>query len=193
MNVNYELYKSFHAVARLGTLSRASEDLLITQSAISQNIKNLENQLDTTLFERTKKGMILTLQGQKLFSYISKGIKCFENVSRNINEIRSADINKPINIYSDYTIAKYFLLDKLKYDVDIDYNFKTGIENKDYFKALSEGTLDLVVYKHFYEKMPSEFQYNKIGELNYSFFAQKNYDLPPKITKQQLRLIFELI
>ncbi|HAJ77736.1 MAG TPA: hypothetical protein DCO89_01530 [Clostridiales bacterium] len=186
MNINYELYKSFYAVARFGTLTRASDELFITQSAISQNIKSLEKQLDVVLFERTKKGMKLTEQGQKLYQYVLKGIKSFESAERNINEIKTKTEKQVVNIYSDYTLAKFFLLDKLKFDKNIEYNFKTGIDNKDRFKALSDGILDLLVYKQFDEKLPKEFNYTKISELNYVFFASKNLDVSNKLTKQQL-------
>ncbi|WP_233838775.1 LysR family transcriptional regulator [Paraburkholderia sp. ZP32-5] len=58
--------RSFATVADTGNLSRASEQLHLTQSAISKHIKTLEEELHTRLFERTPAGMTLTSQGRKL-------------------------------------------------------------------------------------------------------------------------------
>ena len=61
--VNLELYKVFYTVARCGSLTKAAEELYISQPAVSQAIKQLENQLGTPLFNRMHKGMELSAQG----------------------------------------------------------------------------------------------------------------------------------
>ncbi|HEY2020398.1 LysR family transcriptional regulator [Paraburkholderia sp.] len=58
--------RSFTTVADTGNLSRASDQLHLTQSAISKHIKTLEEELHTKLFERTPAGMSLTSRGRKL-------------------------------------------------------------------------------------------------------------------------------
>ena len=60
-------------VAKAGSLSRASESLLIAQPNISRSIKELENDLGITIFERTAKGMVLTNDGEIFINY-AKGI-----------------------------------------------------------------------------------------------------------------------
>lgn len=60
-------------VAKAGSLSRASESLLIAQPNISRSIKELENDLGITIFERTAKGMVLTHEGEIFINY-AKGI-----------------------------------------------------------------------------------------------------------------------
>ncbi len=60
-------------VAKAGSLSRASDSLLIAQPNISRSIKELENDLGITIFERTAKGMILTHEGEIFINY-AKGI-----------------------------------------------------------------------------------------------------------------------
>ncbi len=64
--VNLELYKVFCTVAKCGSLTKASEELFISQPGVSQAIKQLENQLGTPLFNRTHRGMELTPAGGKL-------------------------------------------------------------------------------------------------------------------------------
>ena len=62
MNIDLELYRIFYTVAKHNHMTRASEELHISQPAISQSIKKLEEQLDGTLFirsnnHRSKKNM----------------------------------------------------------------------------------------------------------------------------------------
>lgn len=60
-------------VARVGSLSKASEKLLIAQPNLSRSIKELESDLGITIFDRTTKGMVLTPEGDEFISY-AKGI-----------------------------------------------------------------------------------------------------------------------
>ena len=55
--VNLELYKVFYTVAKCGSLTKAAQELFISQPAVSQAIKQLETQMGTSLFNRTHKGM----------------------------------------------------------------------------------------------------------------------------------------
>ena len=59
--VNLELYKVFYTVAKCGSLTKAAEELYITQPAVSQAIKQLENQLGMSLFNRMHKGVELSV------------------------------------------------------------------------------------------------------------------------------------
>ena len=56
MAVKLELYRVFHEVARMGNISAAAQNLFISQSAVSQSIKQLEEQLQVRLFSRSTKG-----------------------------------------------------------------------------------------------------------------------------------------
>ena len=56
------------AVGMAKSFSRAAESLNVTQSAISQSIKNLERKIDVTLFKRSGKKVVLTQEGEKLYN-----------------------------------------------------------------------------------------------------------------------------
>ena len=79
MNINFELYKIFCVVATNKSITKGAEVLMITQPAVTQAIQNLESTLNTTLFIRTKKGVILTNEGEELYKYIKEGINYFIN------------------------------------------------------------------------------------------------------------------
>ena len=68
LHVKYAL-----TVAKTGSLSKASEELLIAVPNISRSIKELEADLNITIFERTTKGMQLTLEGEEFLGF-AKGI-----------------------------------------------------------------------------------------------------------------------
>ena len=56
MAVKLELYRVFQEVARMGNISAAAQNLFISQSAVSQSIKQLEEQLQVRLFSRSTRG-----------------------------------------------------------------------------------------------------------------------------------------
>lgn len=71
-----ELYhlKTFTIVAEEGHLTRAADRLFTSQPAISAHIKALEEELGITLFQRTPKGMKLTLEGEKLLPHAQQAL-----------------------------------------------------------------------------------------------------------------------
>jgi len=86
--VNLELYRVFYTVAKCGSLTRAAEELFISQPAVSQAIKQLEGQLDTPLFNRTHRGMELSEQGGKqIFDIVERALGQLETAENKLKEI----------------------------------------------------------------------------------------------------------
>ncbi|MCL7406031.1 MAG: LysR family transcriptional regulator [Marivivens sp.] len=65
--MDWDKLRIFHAVADAGSLTHAGETLHLSQSAVSRQIRSLEESLNTTLFHRHARGLILTEQGELLF------------------------------------------------------------------------------------------------------------------------------
>ena len=80
MNIDLELYRIFYTVAKYENISKATEELYISQPAITQRINNLEKQLNIQLFYRKPSGMKLTKEGKQLFSYVKDSIETMNNV-----------------------------------------------------------------------------------------------------------------
>lgn len=79
--MNLELYRVFYTVVRCGSLTKAADELYISQPAVSQAIRQLEAQLGTQLFTRVHKGMQLTKQGGELiYNDVKKALGILENV-----------------------------------------------------------------------------------------------------------------
>ena len=85
-NLNAFLY--FEAVARRGTLTRAGEELSVSPSAVSQQIKLLEQQLGVKLFRREARQLSLTLEGEQLFQTSSTALRLLRDARRNLGKTR---------------------------------------------------------------------------------------------------------
>lgn len=109
MDINFELYKIFYYCAQNRSFSTAARKLYISQSAVSQSIKQLEKQLGVTLFFRKSRAIQLTSEGEILFSYASQAfnfLKTAETKLQEIEGLRSGEIKIGV---SD-SICKYFIM-----------------------------------------------------------------------------------
>ena len=83
--MNYTYFHVFYTVARLQNISKAAQELDVTQPAVSRIISNIEKQYKTKLFFRSKTGVTLTREGQNLFEMIESPLVELEKVAGNIS------------------------------------------------------------------------------------------------------------
>ena len=111
--VNLELYRVFYTVAKLGSSTRAAEELFISQPAVSQAIKQLESQLGTPLFNRTHMGMELSPQGGKLiFKQVEEALKLLDDAESKLMELQTTATGT-IRIGATDAIFSHVLADKI--------------------------------------------------------------------------------
>lgn len=111
--VNLELYRVFYTVARCGSLTKAAEELYISQPAVSQAIKQLEHQLGTPLFNRLHKGMELSKQGGELIiADVTKALQLLGNAEDKLTEISQSPTGT-LRIGASETIFQYILSEKI--------------------------------------------------------------------------------
>jgi len=111
--VNLDLYRVFYTVAKSGSLTKAAEELYISQPAVSRSIKQLETQLGVTLFTRTHRGMVLSKQGGKIiFGEVERALNLLEQAENRIAEVNNTATGT-IRIGASDTIFEYFLADKI--------------------------------------------------------------------------------
>lgn len=108
MDINYELYKVFYQVASTLSFSEASRQLYISQSAVSQSIKSLEQKLGHALFIRSTKKVSLTPEGETLYRHITPAIHMIQSAETQIMEKIAYD--GQIRIGAGDTICRYFLI-----------------------------------------------------------------------------------
>ncbi len=112
--VNLELYRVFYTVAKCGSLTKAAEELYISQPAVSQAIKQLETQLGGKLFNRTHKGMELSdAGGKQIFVTVEKALKLFEEAENKYAELKDTATGM-VRICASDTVATHFLLPYIK-------------------------------------------------------------------------------
>lgn len=89
--VNLNLYKCFYTVAKEKNISKASEILFVSQPAVSFAIKELEKELDQTLFVRKSKGVELTAFGNVLYNKICMLMPRFDEVEKLAQNFKKLD------------------------------------------------------------------------------------------------------
>lgn len=113
MDINLESYKVFYYVASTGSFSEAAKKLFISQSAVSQSIKNLEQKLATPLFARTSKMVQLTAAGEILYSSVEPAMSLISQAETKLTNAGTLTGGQ-IHIGASDTICRYFLVPYLK-------------------------------------------------------------------------------
>ena len=113
MITKMDYYRVFYEAARCRSFSIAAQRLYISQSAISQCIHQLESDLNTQLFIRTRKGVSLTKEGQLLFLKIESAITSIEQGEKQLDRLRHLEAGE-LRIAAGDTITTHFLLKYLE-------------------------------------------------------------------------------
>lgn len=108
-----DLYRIFNVVGRNKSFSKAALELYMTQSAVSQSISKLENELDIQLFYRTSKGVELTNEGSLLYEHVNSAIGMINVAEDRLLEFKQLRIGE-LRIGVGDTISRYFLLPYLE-------------------------------------------------------------------------------
>lgn len=190
MNVNFELYKVFYVVANNKSISKGAECLSISQPAVTQAIHNLEGQLDTTLFIRTKKGIVLTNEGEELYSYIKEGMSYFLNGTNKIYNLKNLE-SGVIKIGASTVITENYLMPYIEKFHERYPNIEIKIINQltdELLKELRNGNLDVVVGGEPFREV-KDLKFYPVKEIEYIFISNKKEDLSlSEILKNKLVL-----
>lgn len=146
MNINLDLYRIFYVIAKSGSISAAAETLFISQPAITFQIKKLEDQLEISLFTRTKHGVILTDEGKVLFDYVKNGIESITNGENALSNLKNLE-SGIIRIGASTTVCRHVVMPYLeifhelypKIDIQIVNNLTSNL-----LKDLRNGNLDIL-------------------------------------------------
>lgn len=177
MDINFELYRVFYTVANNENITKASEELNISQPAISKSIKNLEEQLGGNLFVRTKRGVILTEEGKEFYSYIKQAIECINNAENKFTELVNLETGC-IKIGVSATLTKEFLLPYLekfhemhpKIDIQIITNITSELLPK-----LRNGLIDIVILNLNDKNYGNDIDIIKCKKINDCFVVNNKY------------------
>lgn len=176
MNVDLELYRIFYVVAKNKHMTRASEELCISQPAISQSIKKLEEQLGGTLFIRSNKGMELTKEGEMFFDYIKGALDLITSAENEFTSFKNLD-KGTVRIGASTTLTKLVLMDTVevfhKMYPNIEINIVNGLTDN-LLLDLEKGKLDFVIFNEgLYDQ--KIFSIDKLCSLREGFIYNKKY------------------
>src|SRR4051794_34197165 len=88
VDLDTRLLRAFVAVAEELNFTRAAERLVLTQQALSAQIKQLETRLSTKLFERTTRKVVLTPAGERLLPHARAALAALEDGQRELEAFR---------------------------------------------------------------------------------------------------------
>lgn len=177
VNIDFELYRIFYVVANHCNITKASEELNISQPAISKSIKNLEEQLGGQLFVRTKRGVIITEEGKEFYNYIKQAIEYINNAENKFTDLINLETGC-IKIGVSTTLAKEFLLPYLdkfhslypKINIQITTSLTSELISK-----LKYGLIDIVILNLNNKNYGNDIDIIKCKKINDCFIANSKY------------------
>ena len=189
MNTDLELYREFCEVVKYKNISKAAENMFVSQSAVTQSIQKLDNILGGKVFYRNKNGVELTEEGKNLYEYIKDSIETMSNAENIFSNYINLEKGK-IRIGGGNSLIGSLIFESLlkfiaKYP-NIDISISSGLTEK-LMQKLSNGELDIVVLNlPFKNKKYSNIEIIPLKKSSYSFFASKEYikDNPIKEFKE---------
>jgi DNA-binding transcriptional LysR family regulator len=113
MAVKLELYRVFREVARTENITTAAQNLFLSQSALSQSIKQLEEELGVRLFTRSTKGVRLTGEGQLLLDYVNQALGLLDSGEEMLARVRDLQTGE-LTIGASDTVTKTYLVPRLE-------------------------------------------------------------------------------
>ncbi len=144
-NINLGKYECLMTVIELGSMTRAAEKLNLTQSAVSHSILSLEEELGFSILKRSRGGVWLTEEGEKLLPAVRGLLNSAERLNQLANSIKGLETGL-VRIGSFTSVAVHWLPTILK-EFQTDYpNVEFKLLNGDYHDVeqwLSDGSVDI--------------------------------------------------
>lgn len=182
-DINLEHLKIFYYVASSGSITKASEQLFISQPAITQTIQKLENKLGLTLFLRNKKGVVLTSEGHDIFKQVKLAyshLTSIEQIVKDIDTLNSGELR--IGCGSNMSI-KLLLKPLIEFNKNYPNITCTQIDKPQsiMFDELLDGKLDLCI-SQYNPNVCDKFNFLPLLDEEFVFVCTKKYFFNLKTT-----------
>lgn len=155
MNINFEYYKIFYVIAKNRNITKAANELNISQPSISRMLKSMEDQMNTKLFIRKTKGVILTNEGRELYRLIADNI---DNIIKSEISFSKIINNKILKIAGNKTYINY-LIDNKKLDNIFNTNSNINLIDTNNFDLLNDQLSNNLIDFVFISE-PTNYQFN---------------------------------
>lgn len=144
---NWEYYKVFYYAAKWKSLTRAAAELSVSQPAVSQALKQLEDSLNAKLFVRASRGIRLTPEGEVLYNYVEKGCEQMLAGEKKLAQMIDLEYGELRIGASDMTL-KFYLLPFLESYHEKYPHIKVNVTNAptpETLQLLKQGKIDFGV------------------------------------------------
>ena len=182
MNVNFEYYKIFYIIAKNKNITKAANELNISQPAISRVLKTMEDQMNIKLFIRKNKGVILTPEGNELYRLIEKNIRDILKAENDFSKIIN-DKNLKIAINKNY-LDHLIKNNKINNILDNHKNV-TFINTNDFDLLNNQITNNLIDYAYIFNinnyQFNNEINIKRLEELHLIFVSNSKDNLNKSI------------
>lgn len=178
---NLEYYRVFYNVAKYQNITKAAHELFVSQPSVTKMIHKLEKQLDCILFERTKKGVTLTPEGELLYKSVQPAYEMILSCESEILDRKQLKTGVLRIASSEVTIKNYLLpkLEKFRMlypeiQIKIEHVFTSNVES-----ILMSGIVDFAILgspmynENFKVKVLECFEDVLVAGDKYSFLSDK--------------------
>jgi LysR family transcriptional regulator, transcriptional activator of the cysJI operon len=175
----------FCSVIEKGSIVKASEELFLTQPAVSMQIKNLENLYNTRFFDRTPRGLKVNQHGKILYGYAKKLIELHDEMHHVILQHTGKDVQDELNIAASTVPGIYFLpkiLRCFKEKYSVNFHFEVAETNR-ILEEMLRKKIDIAVVSHTIKA--EGIQYERLFRHPLFVVTPKGH---PKTGNQQVRL-----
>ena len=175
MNISLDLYKVFYCVAKNKNITRAAQELMISQPAVSKSIKTLENAMSLKLFKRTNGGVELTEIGNLIYDRIENALSLISAAEKDVESILNMELGTLrigiSKVIIDEFLMPYIIKFKNKYPkIDI----KILTDNTNLLEKYELGLVD-ILFMNMPSEIPNKCKLVKLITLNNCFAASEKY------------------
>lgn len=169
---NWDLFRLFSVVARIGSFNRAARELGISQPTLGRRLKELERYMKAPLFFRMSSGVRLTPEGEILLRSAEEMLRSFESFHRGLS-LRVGNRSLAIKISTTESLTKHWLLPRVKKLRALRNDVRLEINSTVQQEDLPSSDLDFVI--RLGHPGDNELIGKRVGTIAFGVFASESY------------------
>jgi len=170
--MDWDKLKIFHAVAEAGSLTSATVNLNLSQSAISRQIQSLEDDLKVKLFERHARGLTLTENGEYVYKTAHEVISKLKEVETSLGDQKNKPTGK-LTITTVRSFGTHWLTPRIQEFMQLNPEIEVELIFDDKELDLSTRQADIGIFM----RRPKQLNYiqRKLVDINYHIYGSTKY------------------
>lgn len=173
----------FSMVCRFQSISKAAEQLFVSQPALSASLLDLEREIGFKLFERRSRGVLLTEEGRLLQQHVESVLKRYDLLQRSLSELSEHQNILHVGFRPTSGENEFFALFKKYRQIQPDVRLRVNeMSNENPGIYLEDGLIDFLICPpgSMRGEWQKKYQYRKVGEGNMQFYCGSESPLAQK-------------